>query len=63
MALLIHNALKVILYTQIILNFIIFAQYLFFNEKTFHYSEYALYRLENNKIAFEYYKPIDFKLY
>lgn len=63
MALLIHNTLKVIQYTQVILDFIILAQYLFFNEKIFYYIEHALDWLENNKIAFEYYEPINLKLY
>ncbi len=62
-SLLIYDALEAIQYTQFILNFIILAQYVSYNEETLYYIEYVLYRLEKTKIAFEQYRPIDSKLY
>ena len=55
MPLLIQNALEAIQYAQIILNFIVFAQYILYNDKTLRYIDYALYKLEKGKIVFEHY--------
>ena len=60
--LLIHNTPEAIQYTRAILNFIILAQYVLHDNKTLHYMEYALYRLNKIKIAFEHHRPIDSKL-
>ena len=38
------------------------AQYVLHNNEILRYMEYALYKLENTKIAFEYHRPIDSKL-
>ena len=61
--LLIYDAPEAIQYTRTIFNITILAQYISHNNKTLRYMEYALYRLENIKIIFEYHRPIDFKLY
>ena len=50
----IHDASKTITYTQAILNFIMLGQYILYNNKTFDYLEYALYKLKNIKIAFKH---------
>ena len=63
MPLLIHNAPEAIEYAQIIFNFIILAQYVLHNDKTFHYIAHILYKLENRKIVFEYHQSINSKLY
>ena len=60
--LLIHNAPKTIQCAQVILDFIILAQYILYDNKTFRYMEYALYKLENTKIPFEHHRLIDSKL-
>ena len=63
MLLLIYNTPEAIQCAQTILDFIILAQYILYNNKTLYYMEHALYKLENTKIAFEYYWPIKSKLY
>ena len=63
MLLAIYNTLETIQCTQAILNFIILAQYILHDNKTICYIKYALYRLENTKITFEYHRSIDCKLY
>ena len=63
MLLLIHNTLEAIQYTWAILNFTILTQCVLYDDKMFHYMEYALYKLEKIKIVFEYHWPIDSKLY
>ena len=60
--LLIHDVLEAIQYSQDILDFIMLAHYVFHNKKTLRYIEHALYRLENIKITFEHYRPINSKL-
>ncbi len=60
--LLIHDALETIQYTRPILNFIILAQYVLHDNEMLRYMAHALYRLENTKIAFEHYQPINSKL-
>ena len=60
--LLIQNALETIQCIRAILDFIILAQYISHDDETLQYMEYALYRLEKTKIAFEYHRPIDAKL-
>lgn len=42
----IHNTTKVIQYTQAILDFIIFAQYVLQDKEILHYTGYKFYRLE-----------------
>ena len=61
-SLLIHDALETIQYPQDILDFIMLAHYILHDEKTLRYIEHALYRLENIKITFEHYWPINSKL-
>ena len=39
------------------------AQYVSYDEEMLRYMEHALYRLEKTKIALEYHRPIDSKLY
>ena len=53
MPLLIHDTPEAIQYTQAILNFMMLAQYVLYNEKRPWYMKHALYRLEITKIAFE----------
>ena len=62
MHLLIHDAQEAIQCTRVILNFIMLAQYILYNNKTFRYMEHILYRMEKTKIAFEHHQPIDFNL-
>ncbi len=38
------------------------AQYILHDDKMLHYMGYALYKLENTKIAFKHHQPIDSKL-
>ena len=52
MSLLIYNALETIECTWAILDFIMLAKYVLYNNKTLQYIDHALYRLENTKIAF-----------
>ncbi len=59
LTLMIHDAPEAIQYAQAILDFTMLAQYVLHNNKTLYYMEHALYRLENTKIAFEYYRPIN----
>lgn len=63
MQLLIYDVSKAIQYAQTILDFILLAQYFLYDDEMLFYIVYTLYRLENIKIAFEYYQPIDSKLY
>ncbi len=44
------------------MDFTILAQFVLHNEEILRYIEYALYRIENTKIVFEYHQPIDSKL-
>ncbi len=60
--LLIHDAPEAIQCTRAILDFIMLAQYVLYNEETLRYMEHALYRLEKTKITFEQHRPIDSKL-
>ncbi len=60
--LLIHDALEAIQSTRVILDFTMLAQYVSHDDKTLHYMEHALYRLEKTKIAFEQHRPINSKL-
>ena len=53
MLLLIYNAPKAIQYTQTIINFIILAQYISYNNKTLWYINHAFYKLKKTKIAFK----------
>ena len=62
MPLQIQHVLEAIQYAWAILNFIILAQYVSYDDKTLRYMEFALYRLEKTKIAFEHQQPIDAKL-
>ena len=50
---LIHVAPEAIQCTQAILDLIMLAQYISYNEETFRYMEHTLYKLEKTKIAFE----------
>ena len=61
--LLIQNAPEAIQYSRAILDFTMLAQYVLHDDKTLQYMEHALYRLGKTKIAFEYHRPIDLKLY
>ena len=61
-SLLLHNVSKGIQYAQAIYDFPMLAQYVLHDNKTLRYIEYALYKLEKSKIAFEYYQSINFKL-
>ncbi len=60
--LLIHNALEVIQCARVILDFMILAKYVSYNDKMLRYIEHTLYRLEKTKIAFEHHQLIDLKL-
>ena len=51
--LLIHDVSEAIPYIWAILDFTILAQYVLYDEERFRYMEYALYRLEKTKMAFE----------
>ena len=62
-SLLIHNAPEAIQFVQAILDFTILAWYILHDNETLRYIDYALYRLEKTKIAFEHHRPIDSKLY
>lgn len=53
MLLLIYDALKIIQYACVILNFIILAQYILHDNKTLCYIDHKLYKLEKIKIAFK----------
>ena len=46
----------------VILDSVILAQYVLYNNETLRYMEHALYRLEKTKIVFEHYLPINSKL-
>ena len=61
--LLIQNAPEAIQCARAILDFTMLAQYVSHDDETLRYMEHALYRLEKTKIAFEYHRPIDAKLY
>ncbi len=63
MPLLIHSAPKAIQCAQAILDFIILAQYVLYNDETLCYMEHVFYRLENTKIAIKHHRSIDSKLY
>ena len=62
MPLLIHNVPKTIQCAQVILDFLMFAQYVSHDEEILRYIEHALYKLEKINIAFKQYRPIDSKL-
>ena len=59
---LIHNAPETIQCTQAILDLIMLAQYISYDEEIFRYMEHTLDKLEKTKITFEQHRPIDFKL-
>lgn len=61
--LLINDAKKTIHWICAILDFIILAQYLLYNNKTLSYIEYLLYRLDKTKILFEKYCSINTKIF
>ena len=63
MLLLIHGTLDAIQCAPAILNLTILAQYVLYDDETFNYIEHVLYKLENTKIALEYHRPINSKLY
>ena len=63
MLLLINNTPETIQCTCAILDFIMLAQYILYDDKMLCYVEHALYRLEKTKIVFEHNRPIDSKLY
>ena len=60
--LLISDTPEAIQYSQVIPDFIILAQNILYDDKTFYYIEHALYRLKNTKIVFEHHLPINCKL-
>ena len=60
--LLIHDTPEAIQYAQLILDFIMLAQYILHDNKLLRYMEYALYKLEKTKIAFEHHRQINSKL-
>ncbi len=61
--LLIYDTPEAIQYAWAIFHFTILGQYILHDDKMLRYMEYALYKLEKTKIAFEYHWPIDPKLY
>ena len=61
--LLIYDAPETIRCAQAIFDFIILAQYVLYDNEMLCYMEHAFYRLEKTKIAFEYHRPINSKLY
>ena len=60
---LIQDAPEIIYYAHAIFDFTILAQYPLDNNEILFYMEHALYRLDNTKIAFENYCPINAKLF
>lgn len=60
--LLIHDALEVIQYTQVILDFIMLAQYTLHNEEMFYYIKHILY-LNNNFLYYKIYIINNISLY
>ena len=61
--LLIHNTPEAIQCTQAILDYIMMAQSILYDDKTFRYIKHILFRLEKTKMVFEFHRPINFKLY
>lgn len=61
--LLIQNRPKTIYCIRVILDFTILTQYLLYENKTFFYIEYALYKLDKTKITFENHYSIYIKLF
>lgn len=59
----IHDAPKVIQFTQAILDFTMLAQYILHDRKTLRYMKHTLCKLEKTKITFEQYRLINSKLY
>lgn len=56
--LLIQDTLKTIYYACTILDFSLLTEFALHKNKTLLYMDYALYRLDKSKIAFENYHPI-----
>lgn len=60
--LLIHNNPKAIHCVCAILDFMMLAHYMLYNDKTLAYMKYILYKLEKTKMVFEKYYPINTQL-
>ena len=61
--LLIRDELEAIYYIRAILDFIMLAPYLLYDNKTLLYIDHTLYKFDNTKIIFENYCLIDAKLF